>query len=375
MSVLAMLVALGAGSPVWAQKVTPVTTLISTASTGDSEALAVEFYNSVSFTVAMSSTGTVLFKTSGNGTDYAALSCLSVADVSGAAVTSITAGGTYQCNVAAMQKVKVTVSANAGTITVQAQASSAVPGLASSSGGGTQYAEDAAHGSGDTGTLALGVRKDTAASLAGADGDYTAPIFDALNRLWTRPAWLTPNGDTLIDDTNDAVRTTAITVTAVSGNVAHGAAESQSPVITGCHATASVSGETLVTAGYATRCYAGRDGVPLVRPDASLEDLTYAVVTATTGANTSLVAALGSGIKACIRHIIINAIGTTSNNYAILTDGSGGTTKADLVYPSGSAATYVFPVPNCSTANTAWFVDSQGTETLRITVGYFKSQE
>lgn len=50
--------------------------------------------------------------------------------------------------------------------------------------GGTQYAEDSVHVSGDSGTLALGVRKDTAASLAGADGDYTAPIFDASGRLW-----------------------------------------------------------------------------------------------------------------------------------------------------------------------------------------------
>lgn len=50
-------------------------------------------------------------------------------------------------------------------------------------GGGTQYAEDAAHSSGNTGTLALVVRKDTAAQLAGTDGDYTALITDANGRL------------------------------------------------------------------------------------------------------------------------------------------------------------------------------------------------
>lgn len=43
--------------------------------------------------------------------------------------------------------------------------------------------EDAAHTSGDPGIPSLGVRKDIAASLAGTDGDYTFPIFDALNRL------------------------------------------------------------------------------------------------------------------------------------------------------------------------------------------------
>lgn len=50
-------------------------------------------------------------------------------------------------------------------------------------GGGTQYQEDAAHQSGDTGTLALAVRKDTAAQVAGTDGDYSVLITDANGRL------------------------------------------------------------------------------------------------------------------------------------------------------------------------------------------------
>jgi len=50
-------------------------------------------------------------------------------------------------------------------------------------GGGTQYAEDAAHVSGNTGTLALAVRSDTAASTAGTDGDYTGLITDSTGKL------------------------------------------------------------------------------------------------------------------------------------------------------------------------------------------------
>lgn len=46
-----------------------------------------------------------------------------------------------------------------------------------------QHAEDAAHASGDTGTMALGVRKDTATALAGSDGDYQPAIFDASGRM------------------------------------------------------------------------------------------------------------------------------------------------------------------------------------------------
>ena len=45
-------------------------------------------------------------------------------------------------------------------------------------------AEDAAHASGDKGFLALGVRKDSAATLASADGDYTLPIYDSTGRMW-----------------------------------------------------------------------------------------------------------------------------------------------------------------------------------------------
>jgi hypothetical protein len=45
-------------------------------------------------------------------------------------------------------------------------------------------AEDAAHASGDTGVMLLAVRKDTAAALAGADGDYIPLIVGADGRLW-----------------------------------------------------------------------------------------------------------------------------------------------------------------------------------------------
>jgi len=45
-------------------------------------------------------------------------------------------------------------------------------------------AEDAAHASGDKGFIVLGVRSDTASTLASADGDYTLPIYDASGRLW-----------------------------------------------------------------------------------------------------------------------------------------------------------------------------------------------
>jgi hypothetical protein len=50
-------------------------------------------------------------------------------------------------------------------------------------GGGQQYNEDAAHTSGDLGSIALAVRKDIAAQLAGTDGDYSVLLTDASGRL------------------------------------------------------------------------------------------------------------------------------------------------------------------------------------------------
>ena len=58
-------------------------------------------------------------------------------------------------------------------------------------GGGTQYDEDAAHSSGSKVTGAGIVRKDTATSLAGTDGDYTLPIADANGKLWVNASGVT----------------------------------------------------------------------------------------------------------------------------------------------------------------------------------------
>jgi hypothetical protein len=55
-----------------------------------------------------------------------------------------------------------------------------VPGVEATNLG---KAEDAAHASGDTGVMLLAVRKDTAAILAGTDGDYVPVIVDANGRL------------------------------------------------------------------------------------------------------------------------------------------------------------------------------------------------
>lgn len=72
---------------------------------------------------------------------------------------------------------KVAAGANGLAVDVKA----VVPGTAATNLG---KAEDVAHTTGDTGVMMLAVRKDTAAALAGADGDYIPLITDASGRLW-----------------------------------------------------------------------------------------------------------------------------------------------------------------------------------------------
>lgn len=58
-----------------------------------------------------------------------------------------------------------------------------VTAVAAGSKANLAKAEDAAHTSGDEGLMALAVRKDTAAALAGTDGDYTPLIVDSTGHL------------------------------------------------------------------------------------------------------------------------------------------------------------------------------------------------
>jgi hypothetical protein len=59
-------------------------------------------------------------------------------------------------------------------------------GDAASISGGTQYAADAAHASGNTGTLALAVRRDAVAVGSSDDGDNSTLNVDASGRLWVQ---------------------------------------------------------------------------------------------------------------------------------------------------------------------------------------------
>lgn len=78
----------------------------------------------------------------------------------------------------------VNLSDGTDTLTVNADGSINVTIVGGSTN--TQYAEDSAAVSGDIGTVALVVRKDTIASNVGADGDYATLLQDANGRLYVQ---------------------------------------------------------------------------------------------------------------------------------------------------------------------------------------------
>ena len=78
-------------------------------------------------------------------------------------------------------------------------------------------AEDAVHASGDVGVMLLAVRTDTPANKSGTDGDYE-PLQISGGKLWVQIRGIqSPNGDAIIDDTADAVKSLLVAGTSVVG--------------------------------------------------------------------------------------------------------------------------------------------------------------
>lgn len=79
----------------------------------------------------------------------------------------------------------------------------------------TNFAEDAAHTSGDYGTLVLAKRTDAAANSAGTDGDYSTINTDASGRLWVNASGaaipVTDNAGSLTVDGTVSVNTHDVT--------------------------------------------------------------------------------------------------------------------------------------------------------------------
>ncbi len=157
------------------------------------------------------------------------------------------------------------------------------------------------------------------------------------------------------------------------GSIAHDSADGGNPVKIGFKSTTSLSALTPVATAERTDAFAGTDGVQIVRPDTNLEDISVQAISCTSGANTSALAAAGASIKWYVKGVIIFNNGA-SNGSLLLTDGSGGSTKAKVPFPASTGTVVTFPLPIAFTANTAVFADPSGSDTIDVTIFGFKSK-
>jgi hypothetical protein len=119
-----------------------------------------------------------------DGTFWQATQPVSLASVPTHAVTQSGTWTVQPGNTANTTPWLATISQGGNSATVDATGALKVTG----GGGGTQYAEDAAHVSGDTGNFMLGVRNDAQANLTSTDGDYSPIAVDSAGRLTVNAA-------------------------------------------------------------------------------------------------------------------------------------------------------------------------------------------
>jgi hypothetical protein len=133
--------------------------------------------------------GTPAFVRLSDGTNAIATLPVSLASVPSHDVTN---AGTFAVQVSSALPTGANTIGNIGTI-----ATSITPGTAAANLG---KAEDAVAGDGDTGVAVWSVRRDTAASGAGATGDYASLNTDSTGHLWTRVGLALPAGTNNIGD-------------------------------------------------------------------------------------------------------------------------------------------------------------------------------
>ncbi len=139
-----LLLILSLATPAWADKesFTTATLQDANASTGNGSTIAVDTYDTVSLQVIISASATIVFEGTVDGTNYIARTCVLTSDTSGLLASSITAAGTYQCNVAGIALFRARISANTGTVTVFARATTAIFGRGGGGGGGSLRVEE-----------------------------------------------------------------------------------------------------------------------------------------------------------------------------------------------------------------------------------------
>lgn len=167
------------------------------------------------------------------------------------------------------------------------------------SGGIAGVVEDAASSGGEEGVLAMAVRRDTAASSSGTDGDFSTLNTDANGRLHVITG---PSTGTI----------------EVVGDVAHDAAAAGNPILAGAYASAAAPSDVSADAD-AVRLWALRSGALAVQP-------TMAGVLAVAGNGAS-----GTGVqRVTIANDSTGILATVTNVATIGTSVTPGTAAANL---------------------------------------------
>lgn len=232
------------------------------------------------------------------------------------------------------------LSANSGVDIGDVDVTSVIPGTAATNLG---KAEDAAHTTGDTGVMSLGVANEAQSSF-GADGDYTPQATDV-------------KGNTMN-----------------VGNIAHDTADAGNPIKIGGKALSA--DPTAVATGDRVNALFDLLGKQVFLPYTIPENMVSGAITsAMTGTtSTSLVAAPGAGLRNYITTIIVSNAHATVGTDVIIQDGSGGTTL--LTIPAAAVyggAAIPLPTPlRQPTTNTALYCANvtTGASTKVSAIGY-----
>lgn len=291
--------------------------------------------------------------------------------------------------------------------TIDADGGLRVSIVAGAGSGGTAMTDDAAFTPGTTSvTPVAGIYRSVRDAVT--DNDAGALAMTANRGLYV--CMETPNGDSAMDDTTNAVNVhikgddvgsavadedgsvargatnVAMVITApyeddgsalvrVRGphTVAHDAADAGNPAKIGAKAETALSGITLVADGDRTDLHAGVDGVLITRPHCNLEDIVSANASNTDGTSTQCLAASGAGIKTYLTTVVLTNTHASTDGYVEIKDGA--TVKFTIPVPHASGAVLNLAVPVGGTANTAWNFDpSAAITTIICSMVGFKSK-
>lgn len=260
-------------------------------------------------------------------------------------------------------------------------------------GGGTQYTEDDASAGGETGTVLLGIRNDSATAKTSANGDFSAIATDSAGRVGIADLGgaisVDDNGSSLTVDGFSTVGgaafvkitdgTNTVTVNAnggmeVTGGIGHGSTDAGNPIKMGARAEATIPGSTNVSDGQRTDLLSDLDGVIYTKPFVAYGDIIVQRVTDTGGTSTAF---SSFGAVASQRNYITTITvynSSTTNGFVDLRDGTAGTVIYTLPLPALGGSTITFQVPlRQPTANTALAYDvSAAITTVYISVVGFK---